>query len=235
MGMTIYKNENGNAFFIILVAVALLGAFTATVMNIERDGGDGSQEQQAIELGRLVQTFGKVRDGVLKLQMVNNCPVEQISFVYDSNNDGNYDSTDDYWNPVSPIKCYLFHPGGAGLNFPQMPKGLDGGLPPVITGLHALEGIGTKNNAELAVIAPDISLEACNEINRNYGAKTKPDGQPVEITGDLDLSTYYTGSWGTVHMIENVSGDNEICVNASSVNGSAVADEYYFIYVLMSR
>ncbi len=229
--------EGGNAFFIILLAVALLGAFTATVMNIEKDGGDGSQEQQAIQLGKMVQSFGGIRDAIYKLKMVNECADGEISFVHDSNTDGAYSSADDYWNAAAPISCYLFDPGGAGLGVPAIPKGVNDGTAWAVTANNRIVGVGDESQADLAIIIPNLTLSACNELNRNFGAPTNTDGSPIEEGSNLVTTPLYVGTWGTsgANLIDNVSGSTEVCVNATQVDGTAAGDNYYFIYTLVSR
>jgi hypothetical protein len=110
--MSLYTRKSlsarGNALFLVLIAVALFAALSYAVTQSGRGGGNINNEQAILDAALLEQCEGYVERGRQVLQVINRCPVDQIS--YELPNGGNE-------NPANPSdkNCFLFDRAGAGI------------------------------------------------------------------------------------------------------------------------
>ena len=233
--MKIATNQQGNTLFIIFITIALFGVLSAAIWNSSLQSNyDLDDDARTIALAKYAQKLGHLRDAVLRLKTVNECSDTEISFAYDSDNNGNVDASDDYWNAASSTDCYVFHPDGGQMSFPSLPSNVNDGSEIVITAANQIEDVGTTAH-ELYVIIPMLSLEACNELNARFGASTNADGSPIEEGSNFTTTNKFTGSFSLSGAVNNTNGETEICMNATRVNAVDVGDEYYFFYVLITN
>ena len=98
-----YKN-NGNVLFIILIAVALFAALTYAVTNSFRGGGNTiSDEQARVDAGELLRDMNAISQGYHYLSQ-KGCSIDDISFQHPA---------------TAPHDCDVFHPDGAGIDYPS--------------------------------------------------------------------------------------------------------------------
>lgn len=98
--------QNGNALFLILIAVALFAALSYAITQSGRGYGNIESEQQMLDAAVMQQCQASVDYGMSRLKLLNNCPDDQISYELD---DGTNESSD---NP-GDTSCFLFHEDGA--------------------------------------------------------------------------------------------------------------------------
>ena len=232
--MKIAVNQQGNTLFIIFITIALFGVLSAAIWNSSLQSNyDLDDDARTISLAKYAQKLGHMRDAILRLKTVNECSDTEISFAYDSDNDGDVDASDDYWNAASSTDCYVFHPDGGQMSFPSLPNNVNDGSEIVITAANQIESAGTTAH-ELYIIIPKLTLESCNELNARFGASTNADGSPIVEGSNFTTTNKFTGSFGSSGAVNNANGEAEICMQATKVNTVDVTgDEYYFFYTLI--
>ena len=208
----------GNALFLILIAVALFAALSYAVTNSGRGGGGIDREQAALQASELEQNISQIRTAIQRLQLMNGCSNTDISLHYDSDENGSLDEYDAYYNlnSVGNTACYVFHPDGGGLTFPNI-KFADGGIR--FNGRNQIAGIGLDNgdadSSELVVFYQEIGLGVCEAINSKRDIPSPP---PVS---DRWTSPLFAGSYGSAYRIagpsDEFSGKDVGCMN---INGS---------------
>jgi len=113
------KGAAGNALFLILIAVALFAALSYAVTNSGRGGGSIDREKASLIASQLIQYMGMIDRAIIRIRTVNQCRQNQISFVYDSNEDGVITGGDSYYNPNSDAladsSCRVFSPEGGNI------------------------------------------------------------------------------------------------------------------------
>ena len=99
--------QNGNALFLILIAVALFAALSYAVTQSSRGGGSIEREQQMIDQAVSEQCNASVDYAVNKVKLLNGCDSSEISYeLADGDNP----------NPNAPAdeRCHVFRANGGG-------------------------------------------------------------------------------------------------------------------------
>jgi len=104
---------------LILIAVALFAALSYAITTSGRGDGGIDREQAEIAASQIVQYATSLQQAITRLNIINDCIPEDLSFHYDSDGDGNLetDGSDDYYNSGSSTDCYLFNKNGANLSY----------------------------------------------------------------------------------------------------------------------
>lgn len=100
--------QKGNVLFLILLAVVLFAALAMAMKSSMRGGGrDAKAEIDALSAATNQQCQALIENSVVRLQMLNDCTTEQISYEL---SDGRAA------NPLAPPnkKCHVFDAKGAG-------------------------------------------------------------------------------------------------------------------------
>lgn len=113
-----HNSRRGNALFIVLIAIGLFAALSYAVSSSFRGGTNTiSDEQARISAGSLLRTMNEAKEGILYLYTQNGCS------LYSSGSDAIRAE-----GPSSALylpdadkgyKCFVYHPEGAGVAFPQ--------------------------------------------------------------------------------------------------------------------
>ena len=74
------SRNQGNALFLILIAVALFAALSYAVTRTGRGGGGTERETRQLRANELLQHAASVADAVTRLKIVSGCSDTQISF-----------------------------------------------------------------------------------------------------------------------------------------------------------
>lgn len=179
------KNNEGNALFLILIAVALFAALSYAITQSGRGGGTISKEQSVISASQITQFPATVRTGVTRM-IITGSQVDELDF-------------DDAGTGANAV----FATDGGGVTYQDPPSNIGGatawGFADVLATRNAgqgatkgwfISGIGT----DTAITGRDVfawlnglSLAICQQINKGLGlANTTPlnEATTVVLTGD---------------------------------------------------
>ncbi len=175
-------HSKGNALFLILIAVALFAALSYAITTSSRSGGRGTSAENArLVAGQIFQYASEMRAAVQRLQLINGCTLEQISFY----KAGEPLHITYYANPNAPAdgRCDVFGPDGAGLTYVPQWMGWNeyntydnythaAWETEAATGRFIPEGrgqfydVGTMYGTELTVNTYYVNEELCRAYNR---------------------------------------------------------------------
>lgn len=222
-------SQSGNALWFILVAIALLAALTLSMTrNSGRVADNMDQEEAGILAERIARELTAISSAVQRLQMVNKCSDEEISFDNPVINDM---SAGMGFNPRSPIAgpraytCHLYDSRGGGMTYTKMTAGLH--TPEAIaadfdfgwyfTAANSVNGVGpeapgeticSSNCGDLIVGSSGILDSVCLAYNRLVGI----DGIPQDT--DDYTSQFFVGTYAN-------AAANDARLNVGSGNSSS--------------
>lgn len=257
-------NRNGNALFLILIAVALFAALSYAVTNSGRGGGGVDRETAVLQASEILQYGSSIATAITRMKIISGCQDTEISFHYDSNNDGDLDTdgSDDYYNPNSAGKteCYVFHRDGGGLNYKEAPTDLFSvtGLPKwgeqfAFSGIDCIPGVGsgaddncwnngTVNDTKLSMVMAGVSDELCRATNQLSGFQGDI---PTMLNSNTNFYTEtfpdgsFTGTFGSPTMGAGLS--RHIITSENSTVGRLTSCFHYdghfniLYYVVLAR
>lgn len=188
--------QSGNMLFILLVAIALLGALTAILVRSDSSSDDtGSSEQLSIQASNILKFASSIETGVQTL-LSRGCGENDINLYVSGSN-----------LPVNPLapadkSCDVFHAKGAGVPYKKLPAN-------ILTQsgnyyqswhsdqAHCIFGVGQGNTAtcslaqqDLRITIVSITSALCAEINRQLGVTTTGQAIPEDSDG---FDEWYTG------------------------------------------
>lgn len=230
------SKQSGNMLFILLVAIALLGALTAILVRSDSTSDDtGSSEQISIATSKLMTTMSSIESAVDML-IARGCSENTISLIYDRNGDGVVNASDWGVNPNSPAdnSCHVFHPNGAGLT-------LSNKLNPVLMGTTAypnkgitftaanrISGVGVNGSPELIMQIYDVKDEVCNIINKAAGISGIPNnGSNFAPGAGAFVGTFSSSGWISV-----TGGQKMGCFFSTSGGASVQANVAYIVLIV---
>lgn len=225
--------ENGNALFLILIAVALFAALSYAITTSGRGGGGIDREKAEISAARIIQFAGQLENTIQKLQIINGCSDTELNFdngVYAGYTNGSLDSP-----------CSLFHSSGGGLSMPdfrqELGYGNEIGLT-YISGSNEVTGIGTTCSApscsDLVVLirllaANPASLVICNGVNSRFGIVSS---SPPE-DANIHVGTLFTGTYSASSNIQDTG--NFLLGQRTGCLREGPAGNYFVYHVLKAR
>tara|TARA_B100000686_G_scaffold327900_1_gene387276 strand:+ start:2215 stop:2541 length:327 start_codon:yes stop_codon:yes gene_type:complete len=103
-------NAQGNALFLILIAVALFAALSYAVTNSGRGSAGVDREQAEIYASQILQQASALEAAVMRLTITGGCSDTDINFWQVSDGDGSETNGDFYGHsaPLPPAHCYLY-------------------------------------------------------------------------------------------------------------------------------
>lgn len=243
--------QNGNALWMILIAIALLGAITAM---FTRSGGTsddtGDFEQNSIAASEIMRYATSLEFGAQNL-LNRGCSENDISFWNDSNGDGTENGSDDFYNANSPKNrsCHMFYAAGAGLPPPSVKTAwldtsqsaayrykqylFSGGI--VIVNLPQ-----ETEEPELVYLVPYISKALCSAINQRLGISSIPLDHSVFTNhpaylfkGSYSVLLRYGDDGATYTDNALIQGRPTLCIQ--SVSAAPVENTYHFYHTLLAR
>lgn len=232
--------ERGNALWMILIVIALLGGVTAMFTRTSSTSEDtGKYENLTIQASKTLRYAASLEQGVQSL-MMRGCSENQLSFWYDSNGDNIENGSDTFYNPNSPTdrSCHLFYPEGAGLSR-QSETNLNATT--VYIGAHTdIKDIGVFNCgnsscSELYVAIHydhDVNKQGlCDQLNRVAG---NTDLVPAPNTAAVYFPSNFNGTFPNYAYISsaNFAGKKTACYKYSS---DPQGNAFIFYYVLLAR
>jgi hypothetical protein len=220
-----YRNDSGNAFFIILLGVVLFAALMFTFSRSVRQGG----ENISIKKAELMAT-----DIIAHAQRVERT-VNLLRRRSVSENDISFENTFDagYVNAgCGTPNCKVFV-GRPGILYQRPPEGANDGTEWVFTGANYVDGLGAagdRTDSELLIILPNVLQSVCEKINEYLGIA----GVPQE-DGNSSL-TKFTGTFSNTPetIAENGGGTSLERVKTGCYEN--IGDgTYRFYHVLIQR
>ena len=230
--------QSGNALFIILIAVALLGALSYAVTQSNRGGVTALTDEKAKLYATEILDYAQVVANAVAQLRLRGCDETEISFE-------NNVASAIYTNSNSPSDktCHVFHPSGGGLSWNVPDDGMvAGGASADSWGVYEsneIQGIGTSGgndeNVDIALFLKNITLSICLNINNRLSVDNSL-GTPPGDTGIEDNS--FNGSFNA----ENILGDEDPALAgqkaACYVDGGVglnPAEQNVFYKVLIAR
>jgi len=218
------KFQNGNALFLILIAVALFAALSYAITQSGRGGGNVSKETAQLQAAQLTQYMAEYQRAIQMLMTVNGCTETQLSFDHVSWGHTDYD------NPDSPSdeRCHFFADAGAGLDPTAFPSDITSEI--VFTGRTSIDGLGrnpgssgNSYSSELLMVLRGLSYDHCLSLNQGASLSDPvPQTDPIYTNMFGSNSGYFNGDFNHQNRIgssyggaANVDGQVMGCVQAS--------------------
>lgn len=225
------KNENGNVLVIVLIAIILLAALTFTFMKGDSSSNTStlSKGEAKIAASNILKYAKSVENAVRKLQLVNQCSENDISF------ENSVESG--YTNVNAPSECWVFGGQGGGLSW-QSPEDGDEWLYSGAIGLEYYTG-AYAGETELTIILPRLSHETCFQINKLVGINHDQDDIPhglnniaeVKFTGTYVHSDSIGGaSAATIFRTAIQNGEKAFCFQEATGD-----EDRFFIKTIINR
>lgn len=219
------RNQNGNVFVYILIAVVLLGAlmFTLSKSASEEDGAsDLSDGQSRIAANEIIGYAASASNSLTQMQQTG-ATTDLINFTLPSDATFN----------TAPTTYKLFHPDGGGFNYKSLPAkaSADDGV-----GLSAGYYIGRFNSVEWTPSATndtlftayEITQGTCAEINRKVaGSSTIPTVVGDSLANLLVDDSLHAGTNDNLEVVNCAA-----CENISALCVTDGAGKYAFYSLL---
>lgn len=228
-------SQSGNVLFYILVAVALLAALSYAVSASSR----GSVQQLGEERARLyavqlIEYADAMALGVAQLRL-RGTDLESLCFDHDRWGGADYSHAG-----CADTRNRVFHPDGAAIAWANAPEqAMDAAsLPDNLWHVYAdneVQGVGTTtgaaDGADLVLMADELSLAVCQQINRLLGVTDATSAPPVDTVYG---TAKFTGAFGYTRTI----GDEDAALagkTAACFQKTANPPRYVFYKVLVAR
>jgi hypothetical protein len=228
------SSQRGNALFIVLIALAVLGMLTAAIMG--DDSGDNEMAQMDVMEGRV---------NVTRVLQSSQTYIQTVRSMIDRGVDPGSVALTEHWEAAfdtPPHDNKLYHPKGGGLTRNSDIK---------VTFNQSIVGIGptdddTTVSGDLLVVhrlpESDKTLQICNQINdRLYGAGTITDHADATTSGAYALtsiaaSTFWEDASGQA--LGDPGGDASLgCTDCEEKTTLCIAGggDFYFYTVVHAR
>lgn len=223
----LFKREEGNALWFILIAILLLGGLTVLLSRGSTTSDDSGEFERMTIIGtEVVRYAGAVETGIRTL-LNRGCSENTISL------DADVDTVDGSENPDAPpdYTCHVFRPEGAAVEYKDIAERINTGLNTRYgtATASAMKDVGEDEQADLYLTiegSAPLMKPFCDTINRMakvIGPGTAPPGvfdpQYAEIE-DL-TETIFIGSFpvtadvATVHDFPELVGKSYFCAGIS--------------------
>ena len=225
------KNQSGNILFMILIAIALLAALTYAMSGSMRGGGSITDDQLRIAVDKLLTQASDVKTGVNTIY-AQGISESEISFAHPT--------LEGYGTIGSDTLAEVFHEDGGGVSPPKISTGLNDGSQIEFYGHTRAPRIGVNGTADLLMVIPHVTENACRAINARMGyAETAPipqDNDSDSLCVYTGISNRFSGSFDSVAPNQMDGGTPDMttlpapfgCVTCGS-------SEYHIFYTLLAR
>ena len=183
--------SKGNALFVILIGIVLLGALTLAATQGARTTANMtvSKERAMTDIAQVSRYTGAVRKAINNMRLMNGCTETQISFENPV--------VAGYTNGSAPgdHRCHVFTPAGGGLTWNTPPPGMNDGSDYEFSSRGQIWGQGETvltalyRRLDLAVYLRNVTQSHCTAVNDQSGIT----GIPID-SGDLDV-VLFTGAY----------------------------------------
>lgn len=249
------RRHNGNALFLILIAVALFAALSYAITQSGRGSGSTTRETDALTAARIAQYGAAVQSAITRLKLTGGCSDTQISF--ESSQTGTQ-----YQNTSAPSdnSCHVFSAAGGGVTFMPMDTSvLDTSKSAAslygeiyFTG-QSNAGVGTSpacadaaysSGKDLIMFVPYLKQSACLQMAKGSGLLTSggaiPQSQNISFDNRAGLAVRFQGvyansGWcgmGLGNPADDFAGKTSGCFRGDVLPES---DVYTYFQVLIAR
>lgn len=224
--MTFYDTRSGNALWIILIGIILLGLLTAMLSR------SGSSTNDTGDLERIrIQASDIMRHSRGMEQAISNMITRGASesdLCFDTIKWGNsfYDHAG-----CAEDKNKVYNINGGALEWKDIPAEIKEGSPLTITGSYNVTDVGTSANELL--VQGEVSRAACLDIN-NLARVTNPSGEPP--IDDIGAAGEYKGNFNSAAG-DDMIGDQatQLARHKTGCHQNSADDKYFFYHVLIAR
>ncbi len=229
------NSTRGNALFMILIAIVLLGGLTVLLTRTGSQTDEtGSTEQASIKASNILKYFTGIEFTIQRL-MLQGCSQSQISF-YDAAEPNAYYRTE-YAHALAPTdkSCHVFDPAGGGVTYKS--NGLLGGTDIRFTGRGSIMSwnVGAAYSTDLIVTLANIPLSTCIAFNKLVGMPMVS-STPPGLDYGYDAPPFagvYAPTAGSV-AVTGLTGKKAGCVIGKDT-GLLPAGTYSIYYGLLKR
>ncbi len=233
-------NQSGNALWLILLAVALLGILAAAVTrNNSSINQSGSVEQARIKASSLLR-YSRSVENVIQKMLIDGISENDLDFIAIGTN---HDNTN-----CNKPECEVFNVKGGGLEYINVANLINDSNHQedwIVSSENRVYQFGCDNNSaectELLLLAKDIPKEICLQINKIQNIANPNNDAPrqSEILDD----TAFTGTYGANINSVFIGGTNATNESPQTKNKSAGCvfefggsqNTYHFYKILISR
>lgn len=171
---TVHHTQAGNVLFMILIAIALIGFLSVTIMNSgNSDSANIDQETLVIRAAQVRSYVGELERGIQYIMQQNEIDISDIRFAHP-------DAHSDYGDlgavAADDLPAQMFHPQGGGATYKNSPDTINDGSSWEFYGGTAIPAVGSSE-ADLVAVLPNVTQAFCRYINRT-------NGQPEELDDD---------------------------------------------------
>lgn len=182
------RNEQGNALFLILIAVILFAALSYAITQSNRSGGNTARETNLISSTTVTQYPSAVRTGVTRMLLRGRIPSELLFHAPGSFTGGSE-------------HLEVFHPSGGGVSFQNVdPNTVDVNASGVPQGQwyflknKVVTDVGTTTGEVVAVLTR-VKTGVCQQINEQItGSSAIPASGLTEAQAIADGANDFTGT-----------------------------------------
>lgn len=226
------KNESGNIFFYILLAIALFAALSAVVSRGNRGTTSTLTDQQAKLAAQEIIEYGQAVSNAVQKLRLRGCTDTQISFENGV--------VSGYINPNAPNdnSCHVFDINGGGLNWANLPAPFSETGPDFYDGQYNFitgsEWAGNGNTCanadcvDLIMLGSFLNEAVCNKINETLGYNS--DIQDSDLGGGQFKGTYLYNN-----TIANEGTGTDAANQSSACYFRALDNTYIFAQLLIAR
>jgi hypothetical protein len=242
----IRESERGSVIWILMIAVVLFAALSATVANMMRGGGDINREMGNINATQVLQFTDAMRKS-LQVMSIDGVGISKISF--DTPGLTGYANTN-----CTASSCEVFHVNGGGISYdPPDEKWLSTAFEtdpdyrqwvfPSDTCVQDYPGKDAANcsgdsidNEDLVVMLPYVRKELCLKLNEQAGIENP--GGDAPIAGSCHTAGgKFKGVFSESSVIDatELVGQPSGCFKQTQTCGAAHANYYVYYRVLLGR
>tara|TARA_B100000686_G_scaffold354793_1_gene467269 strand:- start:9375 stop:10046 length:672 start_codon:yes stop_codon:yes gene_type:complete len=220
--------RDGNALFLILIAVALFAALSYAVTNSGRGGGDIRTEQVAIDMAQVQQYGAVIAQSLMRMRTIGDCDETDISFENPH--------VTAYSNAGAPDSCKVFHQDGGAVNWQDPPASVwanEG------TGFHHesyafmsgvdIPGVGGTDEELFMTFYVGEDASLCREINKAVKV-----GNTIPVATDYCFGPF-VGSYDPAGACANTTWTNLNGITSACVQHAPGSEIYYYYQVIMPR
>lgn len=155
------NSQNGNIIFFILIAVALLGALSFTIMRGDGGGHKIDRERHLI-LATEIEQYGAELTQAIRIALDNNLSEQDLSFAH-------VNAPSDYGDAgTDPTNTQIFSLSGGQAEYRTPKTEISSASNWEFYGESAMPQIGSSN-ADLIAVLPDVTKDFCDAFNKRQG------------------------------------------------------------------